>query len=183
MDIVDLSPSDIVPVAWHPHLTDAGYRDKFQRRQSWVQDWMKNQGVSPYGALVVFPRRWEFDDRHGPARLALLQLGADGIATYDALFCRHGQRPPWAVVVQEHGFGGNWDSFGRDSLMHAIAQRAGRLPEWVLLGHPTEALDGFAPVRRCCSSIGGMHHGERQLFGHVAVDSPRPDPQDTGVSA
>jgi hypothetical protein len=175
VDIVDLSESDIAPAGWHPHLTDAEHRDRVQRGESWVRDWMKGQGVTPYGALVVFQRRPRFDNHHGPARLSLLQLGADGIATYDVLFCQHGQRAPWALVLQDHGFGGNWDSFGRNGLMHAIAQRAGRMPEWVLLGHPTEVWDGFEPVRRCRSSIGGMHHGERHLFRFVGSDPPSPD--------
>lgn len=49
---------------------------------------------------AVLERTEEFDDRHGPKRLSILHVGAEGIATFDALFCQRGSNPPFAVVLQ-----------------------------------------------------------------------------------
>ena len=64
-------------------------------------------------SLEILQRESGLNDAHGPSRLAILFLGADAIATYDALFCQgDGTRSPYVVVLQDHGFGGNYDSFG-----------------------------------------------------------------------
>ena len=58
-------------------------------------------------------RKPEYDEAHGPKRLAIIFLFADGIASYDALFCQSRNKcEPFGVLLQDHGFGGNYDKFG-----------------------------------------------------------------------
>lgn len=97
---------------------------------------------------AVLERTEEFDDRHGPKRLSILHVGAEGIATFDALFCQRGSNPPFAVVLQDHGYGGNWTTFGGpDSLFFEICtNHCRRLPEWLLVADNTDPWPGYAQI-------------------------------------
>lgn len=65
--------------------------------------------IEPYAFLEIFERIPSKGDQHGAKRFAILFLAADGHAAYDALFCQDQSRSvPVCVVVQDHGFGGNW---------------------------------------------------------------------------
>lgn len=93
----------------------------------------------------------------------MIFIGGDGIATYDALFGNKNMVTPLAVVLQEHG-GGNYASFGRDSIMEEIAKNSGVYPELLLVGtNCTEAWNGFYPANSP-GILGGMYHEPRQLF-------------------
>jgi hypothetical protein len=46
----------------------------------------------------MLERKPEYDEAHGPKRLAVLFLFSDGIATYEALFCQAGNKlEPFAI--------------------------------------------------------------------------------------
>lgn len=65
-----------------------------------------------YCEWAVFEREESRDASHGPARLSLLFLFADGVAAYDALFLSRGISPGTLVVKQPgHAFGKNWSNF------------------------------------------------------------------------
>ena len=120
---------------------------------------------APFGFLEILERDSDRDDNYGARRLAILFLGADGIATYDALFCqRHSTSAPFAVVLQDHGFGGNYDSFGRDSLLERIATRCNVIPRWLLVADNTEPWLGFERVNNVDGDSGGMHNNLRFLY-------------------
>ena len=123
---------------------------------------MRSRGVEPYGSLCVFDREVEYGNEHGPERLALLYLGADGIATYDALYCQRWSRPPYALLLQDHGFGGNYDRFGRGGLLERIAIRADVFPEWILTDRGEWV--GFDQVPDVERSCGGINHNMRELW-------------------
>lgn len=154
---LQLHPSDRVPGGWKPHVSMdelptvgygfAGVMDK------------------PFGFLEVLERDPGRDDRHGARRLAVLFLGADGIASYDALFCQdHGRSAPFAVLLQDHGFGGNYDRFGRGGLMERIARESGALPAWLLVGENTRAWQGYERVPGVNGDRGGRRHHVRSLY-------------------
>lgn len=157
-----VGPEELAPAGWTSHLDESDLRRGSKLR--WVTDWMRSSGATPYAVLVVFKRTADYGDEHGPERFALLQICADGIATYAALFCQAGQRPPWALVLQDHGFGGNYDRFGCGGYMHRIAQRTDRHPDFVLVGSNTEPWDEFSPIPGLCTSDGGMHSTPRALY-------------------
>ena len=154
-DRVNLTDRDLSPRGWTPHINPpelARERDRFATAPA-------------FGFLELLERDQNFDDSHGALRLAILFLGADGIAAYDALFCQEGSVPaPFAVVVQDHGFGGNYDRFGRGGSLERLAARCNVIPQWLLVAENTEPWAGFGRAPRVEGDRGGMHAHLRFLY-------------------
>lgn len=95
-----------------------------------------NLAAGAYCEWVVFKREEGYDDCHGPARLSLLFLFADGIMAYDALFLSRGIAPKTLAIKQPgHAFGFNHTNFfvPGGPLHRAVhAQRA--LPSHLIFG-------------------------------------------------
>jgi len=119
----------------------------------------------PVRFLEVLERDQELDDNHGPRRLAVLFLGADGTAAYDALFCRgRGTPSPFAVLLENYGFGGSNANFGQGGLLERIAKRRNVLPALLLVGRNTNAWSDFHRVSSLHGDLGGMHANPRYLY-------------------
>ncbi len=127
-----VAESDMGANGWTPHLRSDEVRYRFEP-------------LSPYAFLEILEKR---DDAvAGASRLAILFLAADGHAAYDALFCqKHSGPAPFAIVLQDHGFGGNWSDFGAGGAMETNARRANTFPQVLLVGDTTGAWRGFARV-------------------------------------
>jgi len=161
---LQLRESDLAPSGWTPHV-HAG--EVPQNRHSFA-----TVATAPFGFLEVLERDLEFDDSHGPRRLGIIFLGADAIAAYDALFCQErGTSRPFAIVLQDHGFGGNYDRFGKGGLLERISRRCGVAPQWLLVGENTDPWDGFQRVVNVEGDLGGMHNQLR--FLHERRDGRR----------
>jgi hypothetical protein len=121
---------------------------------------------APYAFMEILERKPGFGRRHGPQRLAVLFLHADGIAAYDLLFCqrRPGVNTPYAVVLQDHGFGGNYTTFGKGGCLDELATRSTQLPEFLLVADNTVAWDGYVALQRQVARGGGMHRHTRRLW-------------------
>ena len=155
----EVSESDLRPGGWTPHLE--------QGELARVSYSFAN--VTPYGLFMVLKRNEDRNDSHGPERLAILFVGGDGHATYDALYCQDdGTHPPFLVVVQDHGFGGNFSAFGAGGLLERIARRCDVLPDWLLVGArgKQERFQPWSGYRDACdeSEPGGIHDNPRRLF-------------------
>ena len=108
---------------------------------------------------------WAVFESNGPGpaeRFSFLFLHTEAIQTLAALFPI---RPPRAIVVQEHGFGGNcWDSFSQKLL--ELSEIWNDTPELLILG-PNHRMNKW---RVWAQSLGtdiateSMHHNERELF-------------------
>lgn len=123
---------------------------------------------SPFGFLEVLERDAKLDDNHGAPRLAIVFLGADGIASYDALFCQeHSGAPPFAVLLQDHGFSGNYNRFGRDGLLCDIASRCNVFPKFLVVADNTDPWDCYSQIKDIEPDMGGMHAHKRYLFKRV----------------
>lgn len=153
-----LSQADLVPDGWKPNVT------------------LKNQSTfgrditpfTPFGFLEVLERDAELDDLHGASRLAVLFLGADGIATYDALFCQPNKiYPPFAVLIQDHGWGGNYDKFGKDGLLEQIASHCQVFPQFLLVADGTQQWHEYTKISGVDGECGGMHRQMRCLFSQT----------------
>lgn len=127
--------------------------------------------IEPYAFVEVFERRVAFDRSHGPERLAVLFLGADGVAAYDWLFCRARARAPFAVVLQDHTWGGNYSVWGTGGSLEQFAMATGRLPDSLLVAKNTRAWTGYAPIQGAVADGGGMHGYRRQMW-HRTGPSP-----------
>ena len=122
---IPVTESELVPEAWTPHISPYELPDHAYRFAN----------VTPFAFLEVSERDPELDHEHGPCRLAILFLGGDGVASYDALFCQamYRHRPPFAVLVQNHGFGGDYTSFAESGLLARVVWGCRVLPEYLLL--------------------------------------------------
>ncbi len=127
------------------------------------------EGLSkPFGWFVVLDRQQGHGDDHGPERFAILFIGGDGYASYDALYCQgNGTPPPFLAVIQDcFGY-----CFGRDGLLERIARRQGVLPEYLLVGEPSTEWRGFADTG-ALPKPGGMKLTARRLFMRMD-DNPK----------
>lgn len=149
----DLEENDLCPNGWHPSVRinpkDPGIR-------------LRNE--KPYAFITVFERDEELDDTHGTRRFAVIFLFADGIATYDALFGNKNVQPPFMVVLQDHGFGGNYDSFGEGGLMDKIAKATQVFPDYAMIGAHTRPWTCFKKEEDAIPENGGMHNLPRFLY-------------------
>lgn len=154
---LQLRETDLVPRGWTSHI-HAGEVPQDRYHFGAV-------AAAPFGFLEVLERDRECDDNHGARRLAILFLGADGIAAYDALFCQElGHSPPFAVVLQDHGFGGNYNWFGRGGLLERISRDCHVFPRWLLVADNTAPWQGFGRVPDVHGDPGGMHAHVRFLY-------------------
>ena len=123
--------------------------------------------ADPFRLYVVLKRDKDHDDSHGPERLAMLFIGGDGFATYDALYCQQdGTPPPFLVLLQDHGYGKNHDQFRAGGLLERIAFDRGVYPEWLVVGEYNgqfEPWDGYLDAGANLSR-GGIHCTPRKLF-------------------
>lgn len=155
-DSIDLTEKDIAPNGWRPHVQPT--REQIEQMQHFAR-------TKGFATLVIFERTEEYDEEHGPTRFAIIFVGGDGIATYDAVFCNKNAPAPFCVVLQDHGFGGNWNYFGRGGLMERAAEATNVYPKLVLAAttDSTEIWDGYTKCH-CSPILGGMHHNRRELF-------------------
>lgn len=156
LDRIEVTPQDLAPQGWVAHVR----REEIERAHTFADP------HNGYAFIDILQRQDHFDDEHGPARIAVAILGADGIAAYDALFCQAGrERAPFAVLLQDHGFGGNYDRFGAGGLMERIAGRTGVFPRFLLVGdHNTPAWSGYQRIDGLHVDIGGGHRNRRSLY-------------------
>lgn len=160
---IQVHEKDLVPKGWVPHIDIQKYQlSPFERSFS--------QGfVTPYGFLEILHRFEHLDESHGPQRLAILFLGADGIATYDALFCQGTHPPPFTLVIQEHGFSGSYASFGQEGLLEHVAQSSSSFPEFLLVATNSLQWDNYEEIPNLQPSFGGEYSTERTLFKRKTI--------------
>lgn len=149
LDTIEISEKDLAPKGWHPHFTT--------KKKGFVIN------ETPYCFMSIFERNEGLTDEHGTKRFAIIFLFADGIASYDALFGNKNIPTPFLVVLQDHGFGGNYDNFGKDGLMEKIAIETDTFPKLLIVGDNTRAWNGYSNVN-CEPVKGGEHKNPRHLF-------------------
>ncbi len=119
----------------------------------------------PFCLFAVFERNEELHDNHGASRFALLFIAADAIAVYRSMFCQGvDAKPPFAILLQDHGFGGNYDRFGGGGLMEEFASRYSVFPDFLLIADNTEPWADYARVPGTRGEHGGMHSHLRYLY-------------------
>lgn len=158
LDRIELSGKDIIPTNWVQHF-DNSLASKIDFNA------VKNINKESFAFLEILERKAEYDESHGAKRIAILFLGADGFATYDALFCQSASQPLFALVLQDHGFGGNYARFDNKGLLHSIAQNTQKFPEYLWVDPKgTEPWEEYQQIKNVDFAVGGMHSKERYLF-------------------
>jgi hypothetical protein len=141
----DLTAADF-PVSWGP---------KTSRFAPASPPWSYKSAVAPYAFLQVLERLPEVDEAWGGQRLALLMMGADAFAVFEGLYCQPGGASNfYGLLLQDHGFGGNHDSFGANGLMERMANGYGVFPRWQLVASNTRPWAGFEPMEGVYPSCG-----------------------------
>lgn len=161
LDSIELTEKDLTPNNWIPHC---------HPDQSQIESMRHFASVENYACLVIFERDADRDESHGAARFAVIFLGGDGIATYDAIFCNKYATAPFCLVLQDHGYGGNWNIFGKSGLMEQAARNAGVFPKFILAATNsggTEIWNGYARIPGIPGVLGGQNHCIRELFEQI----------------
>ena len=158
VSLVDVAEHELTPNEWTRHAIPPRDAD---------EHFLTNRPPEgPFAVFAVLQRNPDRGDDHGPKRLAMLHIGGDGYATFDALFCQKGSRLPYAVLLQYHGYGLNWnrEGFGGESLLWRLAQqKGGKKPKWLFVAtENTQPWPGYCEIIHE-PSHGGMHHVPRVL--------------------
>jgi hypothetical protein len=100
---------------------------------------------------------------NGSRRLALLYLGYEAVEAYDRLFCQgRSPKPPYGILVQNHGMGGDWNQMANpDSYVAQLADEFGR-PRWLIGEDGRKNWRDYAPVSDI--TYGGINSTARRLF-------------------
>ena len=153
----EVEESVLRPDGWTPHVEPSELKAGADRFAD----------VRPFGLYVVFRRDEDHDAAHGPERFAMLFIGGDGHATYDALYCQPDGTPsPFLVVVQDHAWGGDYDRFGAGGLLENIACRSSVYPKYLLVGERGDRYEPWAGYRDTGATPepGGTHGIPRRLY-------------------
>lgn len=150
-----LTQQELTPHGWQPHIRPPS------------DAWRHFASAKPFAFIQILERLPQFDVSHGPERLAILFLGADGVATYDAMFCQGSAASPFAVVLQDHGFGGNWTTFGLGGALEELAKITNQWPEYLFVAENSHPWGDYEVVENSVAHGGGMHGYSRQLWRRV----------------
>ena len=151
--VVDLKENDLLPNGWKQHVHPSMAPTELAQR---------HPPGGGFGVFAVLQRAPSMGDSHGPERIAILVIGGDGIATFDALFCQQDSKAPYAVVIQDHGFSGNWAPFGTKNSPLWYLARDHAMPKWLLADEAQDVWPGFEAVSS--PDKGGMRGNLRRLF-------------------
>ncbi len=152
---IQLNESDLVPNGWIPSTF-------FEQNENQYRSVNKS---ASFAFLQILERESHLTDEHGPQRLAIIFLLADGIATYDALFCqKKSLEKPFALLIHDHGFGLAYDKFGGGGLLNRIAEIKSVIPKYLLVAENTKAWSTHQKFDLLKSDPGGMHQTPRFLY-------------------
>ena len=143
LDEVSFSENEVMSaIPWRKHFLS---EEELRAAAKGTAEMRETSHPSPYAMLVILERKSSFDDDHGPERLAILFLGADGIATYEAIFANGNAPQFFGFLLQDHGFGGNYDRFGRGGLLEKIMNASKVYPHFILTADDSP-YEGYARV-------------------------------------
>ena len=125
-DEPEVTERDLLPHAPQYHLN--------QEEQRYVMEQYQTVHVptrNSFSFLKIYERDKSLGDEHGAERFAVLFLGGDAIATFDAIFGNTNARP-FACVLGNYGFDGSYEGFCDGSLLETLAKRINRLPKYLI---------------------------------------------------
>ncbi len=145
---IEWQENDLMPIGQYPLNIDKKPISKL----SFV-----DPSIKPYCFTEIMERDADRHEDWGAQRFAVTFLFADGIATYYQLFCKEYNKGPWIMLLQDHGFGGNYDKFGKDGLLDAIIMRNDIRPHYVLCAENTQIWQGYERVSGLQPINEGLH--------------------------
>jgi len=150
---IEWQESDLMPNGQYP--LDINIRPLYGEPNRFVR-----KGETPYYFSVVMERNEDKDDTWGAKHFVVTFLFADGIATYYQLFVKEYSKTPWLFLLQDHGWGGNYDKFGARGLLDRIIQRNHCFPTFVLCAGNTRIWRRYDKIEE----VSPLEYGNRYLF-------------------
>ena len=150
---IEWQESDLMPNGQYP--LDINIRPLYGEPNRFVR-----KGETPYCFSVVMERNEDKGDTWGAKHFVVTFLFADGIATYYQLFVKEYSKTPWLFLLQDHGWGGNYDKFGARGLLDRIIQRNHCFPTFVLCASNTSIWRGYEKLEE----VSPLEYGNRYLF-------------------
>lgn len=120
--------------------------------------------------IIVMERNEDMDETHGAEKFAILFLNMDGVMAYEMLYCQKTSRKPFAFLLQDHGFGGNYTTFGAGGRLEEIAIAQQTYPELLVVADNSRPLKGFTRLMNVAGDPGGMHNHMRYLYKREPVE-------------
>ena len=118
----------------------------------------------PYYLSAIMERNKEKDDSWGALHFVVTFLFADGIDTYEQLFVKEYAKAPWLFLLQDHGWGGNYDCFGANGKLDTIIRKNRCYPRYVICAKNTRIWNGYEQVLDAAPIYDGMHEDRRDLY-------------------
>jgi hypothetical protein len=128
-----VSKLDLSPTPWRPLFIE---KSEARRAVSVSREWAK-AGRNAFAKWMVFEREEGRSADHGPPRLSLLFMNADGVAAFQALYLAQEIAPKGIAVIQPgHAFGGNWTDFTNPSeiLYRSVSANRAGMPRYLVYG-------------------------------------------------
>ena len=117
------------------------------------------------GCLYIFQHDGsEVSEKCSPF-LAMLYLNIDAFYVFENLFSK--ENTPLAILLADHGFGGNWDKFGRGGKLEKISTMKEIIPKWLLVAKNTPPWRMYLKVPNVEGDTGGMHSDRRYLYANL----------------
>jgi hypothetical protein len=128
---------------------------------SWEQFWPVDPESRKFAKPdSAFGLRAKLVRQHDGISVDFIYLATEAAQTYANLLLA-GLRPT-IVVLQDHGFGGNWTKFGGHAELFEQAQVA--LPRYLLVAKGTGVWPGYTQISGGHADAGQMHSFERAIF-------------------
>ena len=116
------------------------------------------------GCLYIFQHDGsEVSEKCSPF-LAMLYLNIDAFYVFENLFSK--ENTPLAILLADHGFGGNWDKFGCGGKLEKISRTKEIIPKWLLVDENTREWRMYRKVLNVKGDIGRGHKKVRRLFAY-----------------
>lgn len=162
---LEVEKSELRATPWNPPPIRLDYRIFAERAMAY-----------PFAVLEILQRKPDFQDEHGPERLAILLVAGCGFASFDALFTQSKDYRPFAITLQDHGFAGNPDKFGEGGLLSRLASSYHKRPKYLLVAENTTPWRGYRRLEDLGYEYGGANHHRRFLYiEDPSVDDDRAD--------
>jgi len=124
----NVAKEELVPNGWSP-IPPTREDVSSSRQMQRIRD--------PFAIWAVLEREEGYSADHGPARISLLYICGDGVATFQAIYHGNEAAPAVVAIIQPGtGFGGNWTNFEdpKKCFARSVMQNPHGQPEYLLNG-------------------------------------------------
>lgn len=146
---IDWTPNDLLPHGKQPLLV-RHHKNSFYEPERWERDF--------FCFTVIMERDRDRDDSWGAERFAITLLCADGIEYYQYLFVDEWKKAPWLFLLQDHGFGCNYDKFGHGGILDRIIIKSGVRPRFVICDSDNVIWSNYSHIAGLNAICDGMHN-------------------------